>query len=156
VLLLRLTSAHRLADLTIGDLLTIRTSLTSSALASASQALAIFALRSSFLHWAESVGQMLPFELHHARPALKPPRIVPVAPPAILSDAECHRVLAAAPEMDGQRAMVLVLLGAGLRIEELCKLDCADLVGATSADPKTPAVLRIRAASEASSAPCRC
>jgi site-specific recombinase XerD len=67
------------------------------------------------------VAQTLPL-LHHARAALKPPRIVPVAPPA----------------------MVLVLLGAGLRIEELCKLDCADLVGATSADPKTPAVLRIR------------
>lgn len=141
--LLGMTGARRLADLTIGDLLAIRTALTSSALASASQAVAIFALR-SFLRWAESVGQRLPFDLQHARAALKPPRIVPAAAPAILSDAECHRVIGAARDADGQRAMVLVLLGAGLRIEELCKLDCADLVNAASCDPKIPAVLRIR------------
>jgi integrase/recombinase XerC len=140
--LLALTSARHLRDLTIGDLLAIRAAVAASDLASASQALALFALR-AFLRWAESVGQRLPFELRHARAALKPPKIEPLSPPAILSDAEAHRVLSAAREADGQRAMVLVLLGAGLRIEELCKLDCADLVGAGSLDPKAPPVLRI-------------
>lgn len=118
--------ARRLNELTIGDLLAFRLAVMDSALSPSWRAVSLFALR-AFLRWAdELVG--LPFSMEAARRALKAQKTVTLAPPAILSKEEARRVLQLAPRENGMHAMVSLLLGAGLRVAELCRLDCSDVV----------------------------
>lgn len=122
----RMTGAARIEQLSIGDLVAFRAAIVAADLSSASQALALFALR-SFLTWADGVVG-LPFPLKSARTVLRADRVTTLSPPAILNSAEVAAVIAAAPPAHGRRAMVLLFLGAGLRVFELCGLACSDVV----------------------------
>jgi site-specific recombinase XerD len=123
---LGLFALDRLDDLTIGHLVAFRGAVCASSLASSSQVQMIFSLR-GFLTWADSaVG--LPFALTAARSILRAPKAVTVSPPAILTVGEATSVVGLAVRESGMRAMMMVLLGAGLRVTELCNLDCADVV----------------------------
>jgi integrase/recombinase XerC len=128
-----------LADVSIGDLLAIRAALIRSDLAPASQTAMIFALR-SFLTWLHEIGMRLPFALDHARAVLKAPKAITLSSPAILTEEEATRAFGRASEGNGMYAMLAVLLGGGLRVEELCKLDVGDLI----VDEKGEGAVRVR------------
>jgi integrase/recombinase XerC len=128
----------RLGDVAVGDLVAYRAAIVTSALAPASQTQAIFSLR-AFLSWAaEAVG--LPFPIEVARKVLRVPKAETRWPPAILTNEETGSVLAGAPHANGLRAMLLVLLGGGLRIAELCALDAGDVI----LDPSGEGVVRVK------------
>jgi site-specific recombinase XerD len=135
---LRMTRAERLDQLSVGDLVAFRAAVRGADLAPASQALALFALR-SFLTWAAAVVG-LPFPLKSARVVLRADKVVTLRPPAILTVDEVRAVIAAAPADNGRRAMVLVLLGAGLRVCELCGLEGSDV----HVDDAGGAVMRVK------------
>jgi site-specific recombinase XerD len=135
---IRMTRAERLDQLTVGDLVAFRAAVRAADLAPASQALALFALR-SFLTWAAAVVG-LPFPLKSARVILRADKVVTLRPPAILTVEEVRAVIAAATADNGRRAMVLVLLGAGLRVCELCGLEGSDV----HVDDAGVAVMRVK------------
>jgi site-specific recombinase XerD len=122
----RTMNIDRLEDVTPRHLAALRAAIIGSTLASATQAQALSALR-AFLAWS-SLDTPLPFSLDAARRLLRLPTVSTNAMPAVLSDEEAQKVLELADEPSGERAMVMVLLGAGLRISELCALDCQDVV----------------------------
>lgn len=130
--------ARRIQQVTLGDLVAYRAAITNSALAPSSQTQAIFSLR-GFLTWAADLVD-LPFSIESARKVLLAAKSETVSPPAILTPAETAAVLAAAPADNGLRAMMFALLGGGLRISELCALDCTDVV----VDPSGEGTLRVR------------
>lgn len=128
----------RLSDLSIGHLVAFRAAVVSSELASSSQVQMIFSLR-GFLTWADQVVG-LPFPLSAARATLRAAKAVTVSPPAILTIAEAMTALELATRSNGMRAMVMVLLGAGLRVSELCAIECQDVV----VDVERGSCLRVR------------
>jgi integrase/recombinase XerC len=68
-----------------------------------------------------------------ARRMLRLPAVQTNLTPAILTQGEAARVQELANVGSGERAMVTVLLGAGLRVAELCGLDASDVVALPSA-----------------------
>jgi site-specific recombinase XerD len=135
---IKLFAIDRLADLSIGHLVAFRAAVVGSGLASSSQVQLIFSLR-GFLSWADEVA-VLPFPLKAARVALRAAKALTVSPPAILTIPEAMAVLELARGSNGMRAMVLILLGAGLRVTEMCGIECRDVVTETDRG----ACLRVR------------
>lgn len=113
-----------LAELTGSALAAYRAYVTSLSVAPASQAQALAALR-SFLTWSRTMGaHALPGDVMQV--ALRTPRATVLRPYHVLSDAEIARVLGAA-DTPRDRALLAVLLGAGLRAAEVCSLDVRDV-----------------------------
>lgn len=97
-----------------------------------SQALA--ALR-AFLRWMNGAFDLRQFDDRVLRVTLRAPRVTVMRPFNVLSDPEAIRILRAASNTR-DRALVATLLGAGLRVSELCALDVGDLRGdADGGDP---------------------
>lgn len=90
-----------------------------------SQALA--ALR-AFLRWMNGTFDLRQFDDRVLRATLRAPRVTVMRPFNVLSDPEAIRILQAASNTR-DRALVATLLGAGLRVSELCALDVGDLHG---------------------------
>lgn len=88
-----------------------------------SQALA--ALR-AFLRWMNGTFDLRQFDDRVLRVTLRAPRVTVVRPFNVLSDPEATRILQATSNTR-DRAVVATLLGAGLRVSELCALDVGDL-----------------------------
>jgi site-specific recombinase XerD len=113
-----------LAELTGEMLLDWRAHVTASGLAPATQSQALAALR-SFLKWSGALGA-------HGLPdaiiakTLPSPRATVRKPYQVLSEPESARLLAAA-KTARDRALVSLLLGAGLRAGELVALDVSDV-----------------------------
>jgi site-specific recombinase XerD len=123
-------SVRNLRDLNLAHLAAIRAAIMAAPLASASQAQAISALR-AFLAWVSFEQGSLSFSLESARHILRVPSVQTIRTPAILTEDEAGRAIDKADPATGTRAMVQVLLGAGLRVAELCVLDCEDLLGSS-------------------------
>lgn len=95
-----------------------------SPLAPASVALALAAVR-SFLTWARAMGaHRLPDEVITL--ALRTPKGTTLRPYSVLAEPEIAAVLAAA-NTSRDKALLAVMLGAGLRAAEVCALDVADV-----------------------------
>jgi site-specific recombinase XerD len=90
-----------------------------------SQALA--ALR-AFLRWMNGSFDLRQFDDRVLRVTLRAPRVTVMRPFNVLSDPESLRILQATSN-PRDRALVATLLGAGLRVSELCALDVGDLLG---------------------------
>jgi site-specific recombinase XerD len=90
-----------------------------------SQALA--ALR-AFLRWMNGAFDLRQFDDRVLRVTLRAPRVTVMRPFNVLSDPESIRILQATSS-PRDRALVATLLGAGLRVSELCALDVGDLLG---------------------------
>ena len=112
------------ADLTGTDLARYRAHVTSSSLAPASQGQALAAVR-SFLTWAGTMGaHQLPGDV--VRAALRTPRASTQKPYQVLSEPEIAAVITAA-KTPRDRAILAVILGAGLRAAETVGLDVEDV-----------------------------
>ncbi len=110
--------------LTGADLAAYRARVVASALAPGSQGQALAAVR-AFLAWAGSMGaHLLPPEV--VRLALRTPRATVLTPYAVVTDAEIGALFAAATTAR-DRAILAVLLGAGVRAAEVVALDGGDL-----------------------------
>lgn len=132
--------SRRLDELTVARLAGLRAAITSRAdLAPASKAFAISAVR-SFLRWCWEVLGDLHFPLEHALGVLKMPEVHTVNAPEVLVEREIDELLGQCRATVGERAMVMVLLGAGLRSAELTALDCMDI----RQDLGGTAVLKVR------------
>lgn len=115
---------HALAHVTGEGLAAWRAQLTGSTLAAGSQAQGLAAMR-SFLRWGRAFGlHRLPDEL--VRETLRTPRASVVRPYQVLSEPEIARLLAV-DSLERDRALVAVLLGAGLRAAEVVALDVGDV-----------------------------
>ena len=90
-----------------------------------SQALA--ALR-AFLRWMNGTFDLRQFDDRVLRATLRAPRVTVMRPFNVLSDPEAIRILQVTSN-PRDRALVATLLGAGLRVSELCALDVGDLHG---------------------------
>jgi site-specific recombinase XerD len=113
------------SDLTGEQLAGYRGAVSSGRLAPASQAQRLAAIR-SFLRWSGTMGaHQLNGDI--IRTALRTPRATVRRPYAVLTEPEILRVLAAA-DTTRDRALLAVLVGAGLRAAEVCALDVGDLV----------------------------
>jgi site-specific recombinase XerD len=124
------------AELNGAQLAAYRAELTGSRLAPASISQALTALR-SFLSWAGSMGA------HHLSPdaikvALKTPKSYVARPYQVLADAEIADVLQMATT-PRDKALLAVMLGAGLRAAEVVGLDVADVH-----DSQSGVVLHVR------------
>lgn len=91
----------------------------------ASHAQALSALR-SFLAWVADMNG-LRFPLRMAERLLRVPKADVVRPYVTCTRAEVERLVESAVNLR-DKAMVLVMLGAGLRVSEVEGLDCSDLV----------------------------
>lgn len=113
-----------LEDFTPAHLIAYRAALLGDGRGPSSHAQALAAVR-SFLTWCADMGglELAPRKM---RLMLSKPRGKQKKSLVILNDEEVQRVLAAA-SAPRDRALALVLLGAGLRAEEVVKLDLADL-----------------------------
>jgi len=114
------------AELTGADLGRYRAAVRASAAhAPGSQALALAALR-SFLRWAGTMGaHSLPESMVRAQ--LKTPTGRVQRPYVVLTELEVAALLGAA-DTDRDRALLAVLMGAGLRVGEAVGLDVSDLI----------------------------
>lgn len=117
-------AVYSLAEATLAGLAEWRARITSAGLAPGSQSQALAALR-NFLRWARTLG------LHRLtddviRETLGAPRATVRRPYNVLSEPEVVRLLEAA-RTARDRALLAVLLGAGLRAAELVNLDVADI-----------------------------
>jgi integrase/recombinase XerC len=107
------------------DLARYRGRVASSGLAPASQGQALAAVR-SFLGWAGMVGaHQLPLEV--IRTALRTPRATTLQRYNIVTEPEIASLLATTVAVR-ERALLGVLLGAGLRVAEVSGLDVSDIV----------------------------
>lgn len=113
-----------LADVSGAALAAYRAERTGSGLAPGSVALELAALR-SFFGWARAMGAHdIPGEV--VRTALRTPPATVQRPYQVLNEGEIVDVLAAA-DTARDRALVAVMVGAGLRVAELVALDVLDL-----------------------------
>jgi len=113
------------ADLSGAQLAAYRAHLAGGGLARASQSQALAALR-SFLHWSGTMGaHRLPAELVKA--ALRTPRSTVQKPYQVLSEPEIGATLAAVTQ-PRDKALLAVMLGAGLRAAEAVGLDIGDVL----------------------------
>jgi integrase/recombinase XerC len=116
----------QLQDLHLPHLAALRAAVTNSPLATSSQAQAISAMR-AFLSWTAADSRALSFPIEAARRILRIPTVQTTSKPDIVTREEAGTLLGHAQVATGERAMVTVLLGAGLRVAELCSLDCGDV-----------------------------
>jgi site-specific recombinase XerD len=120
-------NVHRMSGITLARLVAFRANTINRGQSSSTQAQALSALR-AFFRWC-SVFDWFPPELVGERMnrALRLPRVTVVSPPQIPSQGEIEGLFQRACVPNGDHAMLTVFLGAGLRISELCCLDCDDV-----------------------------
>lgn len=107
------------------DLAAYRATITESGLSPSSQAQALSALR-SFLHWSGAMrAHQLPEEV--IATALRTPRASVGTHYIVITEREIGAMLSAAPS-HRERAILAVLLGAGLRVAEAAHLAVTDIV----------------------------
>ena len=114
-----------LSELPGARLADFRAQVTASGLHASSQAQAIAALR-SFLRWTRTMGaHRLPLEVVEL--ALRVPRATVQRPYNVLSEPEIAAIISSADNAR-DRALLALLLGAGLRAGEAIALDVPDLI----------------------------
>jgi site-specific recombinase XerD len=113
-------------NITAGHLLAYRNYIVTDGRGAASHKQAINAVKTFVLWLASMNGSSLRAE--HVRNLLKAPNVVVIQPYQVLTKAEIRRLLKVAKE-SGLRnyAMMLVFLGAGLRVSEVVGISCRDL-----------------------------
>lgn len=121
----RLMGLTNLADLSAEHLVRYREVLMGDGRGAATHAQALSALR-SFLGWCFDMGG-LAFPLRVAERLLRVPRADVVRPYQTCTRGEADRLIDAALSLR-DRALVLVMLGSGIRVSEVQGLDCSDLV----------------------------
>jgi site-specific recombinase XerD len=117
--------ATTIDEVTPYDLAAFREDVMSSSLAPATKRGQIGALR-SFLRWARAFG-VCTIGPEVVDVALRMPSTVTQAPYTILTEEEIGALIAVATR-PRDRGMVMVMLGAGLRVSEVADLDVGDLV----------------------------
>ncbi len=125
-------------DLAGSHLAALRGHVLAAGLAVSSQALALAAVR-SFLLWVADLGGLRRLTPDQVRRLLKTPRGASSGLLAILSPEEARRLVAAAVD-PRDRALVLVMLGGGLRAAEVCALQGEDL----GADAEGAPILKVQ------------
>ncbi len=121
----RLMGLTSLAEMTAEHLVRYRKILMADGRGPATHAQALSALR-SFLGWCFDMGG-LAFPLRVAERLLRVPRADVVRPYQTCTRGEADRLIDAALSLR-DRALVLVMLGSGIRVSEVQGLDCSDLV----------------------------
>ncbi len=123
----RLLGLTCLQDLQGGHLVAYRTYILADGRGVASHAQALISLR-SFLAWAAGLdGHSLRMDQVREH-LLRVPSVTVVTPYQVLAPAEIKRFLKSASNSSlRDLAIALVLLGSGVRVSELCHLDCSDL-----------------------------
>lgn len=114
-----------LAEVSADTLIRYRELLMADGRGPATHAQALSGLR-SFLGWCSDLGG-LAFPLRVAERLLRVPRADVVRPYQTCTHGEVDRLVDAAPSLR-DRALVLVMLGSGIRVSEVQGLDCSDLV----------------------------
>jgi site-specific recombinase XerD len=131
-------SVETVADITGPMLAAHRARVMESGLSPASQGQALAALR-SFLAWSRAMGaHSLSDDV--IKTALRPPRATVQTPYTTLTNGEVARLLVAAAT-PRDRAVIAIMVGAGLRVAEVVNLDVSDV--RDDADGET--VLYVRA-----------
>jgi len=115
----------RLAELHPNHLVNYRQKLMDDGRGPATHAQALSGLR-SYLTWCADLGG-LPFPLRMAERILRVPSATVVRPYVTCTRGEVDRLLETTSNLR-DRAMILVMLGAGLRVSEVEGLDCADVL----------------------------
>jgi site-specific recombinase XerD len=110
----------------LSRLAALRAAITSTDLASSTQAVFLSAVR-AFFGWACLVEAFPKLPLDAVRRVLRLPRVRTITVPQIPADDELPALFVRAPIANGTRAMLAVFLGAGLREAELCALERGDL-----------------------------
>lgn len=113
-------------DVNLGVLAAYREQLMADGRGDATHAQALSALR-SFLNWCADMGG-LRIPTRPIERLLRVPRTVVARPYVTLTTGEVARLLDAADTSLRDQALVLVMLGGGLRVSELSGLDCSDLI----------------------------
>lgn len=122
----KIMGASSPVDVSLPGLAVYRETLMEDGRGAATHAQALSALR-SFLNWCADMGGLrIP-----SRPVerlLRVPRATVTRPYVTLTTGEVERLLEASGTSLRDQALVLVLLGGGLRVSELSGLDCTDLI----------------------------
>ena len=121
----RIMAALQVAELQPAHLIRYREVLLADGRGAATYAQALSGLR-SFLAWCSDLGG-LSFPLRMAERLLRVPRAEVVRPYQTLTRGEVDRLVEAALNLR-DKALILVMLGGGLRVSEVEGLDCSDLV----------------------------
>lgn len=129
----RFWGAVTLEELSGGHLAAFRAHILEGGGAVASQGQALAAVR-AFLMWVSHLGGLPQLTPDQVRQLLKGPRGKASGLLSILSADEARRLVDGA-ESTRDRAMALVLLGAGLRAAEICVLDGLDLGSDAEGEP---------------------
>jgi integrase/recombinase XerC len=113
-------------DVGPADLAAFREALLADGRGAATHAQALSALR-SFLNWCADMGG-LRMPSRTMERLLRVPKATVVRPYTTLTSGEVLRLLDASGTSLRDQALILVMLGAGLRVSEVSGLDCSDLV----------------------------
>lgn len=120
----RMMGCARVADLSPNGLVMYRAVLLEDGRGQATHAQALSAVR-SFLNWCDALGG-LPMPARTMEVILRVPQVTVVQPFVIASAPEIQALIEGASLRD--RALILVMVGAGLRVGEVEHLDCSDLL----------------------------
>lgn len=121
----RIAGALEVSELQAAHLVRYRELLLGDGRGAATHAQALSAFR-SFLGWCSDMGG-LPFPLRMAERLLRVPRAEVVRPYQTLTRGEVERLVEVCESLR-DKALVLVMLGSGIRVSEVQGLDCSDLV----------------------------
>jgi integrase/recombinase XerC len=113
-------------DVGPADLAAFREALLADGRGTATHAQALSALR-SFLNWCADMGG-LRMPSRTMERLLRVPKATVVRPYTTLTSGEVLRLLDASDTSLRDQALILVMLGGGLRVSEVSGLDCSDLV----------------------------
>ena len=121
----KMLAVEYVQEMTPNHLIYYRAVLLDDGRGSATHAQALSSLR-SFLLWCSDLGG-LPFPSRIVERLLRVPSAEVLTPYATLTRGEVDRLVAAA-DNPRDKALVLVMLGGGLRVSEVQNLDCSDVI----------------------------